>query len=650
MSIQFGFIHPEGRSAVKPELRTIARATDRYAKDGCALKVHGRAGMGFQPFHTHVRSGLGEQPMVTDSGDLLTLDGRIDNYEDLCASLDLCSSLVSDPEIVYAAYLKWGTDCFSKLVGDWALALWSPIDQVLYLARDHAGTRTLYYSMFAGEVHWSTYIESLFITRRDRELDLDYAARYLSALPIRDTTPYRGIIAITPGHCLVIRDSVAKSFAHWWWSGRSRIYYQEDREYESHFFSLFRQSVERRTGPGSPILAQLSGGMDSSSIVCMSDSLRAKEGGGELLDTVSLYDDEEETWNERPFFSAVETFRGKTGLHFNASFLQRTYQPLSPEADPYLFPGGDQSSRSRERAFLESLGSRDFRVILSGIGGDEVTGGVPTPFPELANALASLNVRSFAARAFEWSLAGRCPVIWLIADTLKEIWRLYLGQTCVPPQPLPAWLTPDTHRRIRDICNAGDQLLEASFGEQPDSIINRRCLWSVLEGLPHQTPALLKRFEYRYPYLDRDLLEFLFRIPRNQLVRPGQRRSLMRRSLANLLPAKVLERRSKAFVRQGPVASLRRNCLHLMAMLEDSLAAKHGLIDGHRLSRELASFAEGRETQRWPQILRAILFEIWLRSVMLRHPGSAALDATSLRRGSTAAKAPAGFGEARLVE
>ena len=613
MSIQFGILYPEGRPAATSELETIASATSRYAEDGCEVRVRGSVGMGFQPFHTHSRSVLGSQPFVTACGDMLILDGRLDSYRDLCGILDLDAARTSDAELIHAAFQKWSVDCFPRFVGDWALALWSKTEQTLYLARDHAGMRTLYYSAQKGEVRWATYIESLLTPQPNLALDRNYAARYLSALPIRDATPYHGIVAVTPAHCLAFSGGRIKSFAHWTPRSRSSIRYGSDSEYQQHFFSLFRQSVERRTGPGRPILAQLSGGMDSSSIVCMSDMIRKERGEEELLDTVSFYDDEEETWNERPYFTAVEEFRGKTGIHLRASFRDRNYRPIPPGAGRYFLPGGDASSWLREQAFLDRLGKTGHRVILSGVGGDEVTGGVPTAFPELAGALASWNIVRFITRAYEWSRAERTPLLWRIADTLREIWRLYIGPTAASLKA-PPWLTADVDRRVEDIRDSCDPFTKASFAEGPDSVINRRCLWSVLEGLPHRSPALLRRFEYRCPYLDRDLIEFLFGIPRAQLVRPHERRSLMRRSLAHVLPQKVLERRKKAFVAHSPVQSLVANRQHLKCLLKDPRSAQHGFVDPAQLSRALDALAEGRDTENWPLILRAVLFELWLRS------------------------------------
>lgn len=621
MSIHFGILYPEGQRAATSELESIASATSRYAEDGCEVRICGRVGMGFQPFHTDSRSVLGTQPLVTGSGEMLTLDGRIDSYRDLCGILDLDAARTSDAQLIQAAFQKWGVDCFSRFIGDWALALWSETERTLYLARDHAGMRTLYYSAQKGQVRWGTYVESLLAPHPNLVLDRNYAARYLSALPIRDATPYQGIVAVTPAHCLAFHEGEMKSFAHWTPQSRRSICYDSDSEYQQHFFSLFRQSVERRSGGGRPILAQLSGGMDSSSIVCMSDMIRKEHGEAELLDTVSFYDDEEETWNERPYFTAVEEFRGKTGIHLRASFRDRDYRPLSPDAGRYFFPGGDASSWLREQAFLDQLGETGHRVILSGVGGDELTGGVPTAFPELASALASWNIVRFMTRAYEWSRAERTPVLWRIADTLREIWRLYRGPAAASLEA-PAWLTADARRWVEDIRSTCDPLTKASFAERPDSVLNRRCLWSILEGLPHRSPALLRRFEYRCPYLDRDLIEFLFSVPRAQLVRPDERRSLMRRSLAHVLPQKVLERRKKAFVAHSPVQSLVANLQHLNSLLKDARTAQHGLVDPTQFSRALDALAEGRDIENWPLMLRVVLFEVWLRSGAFDHPSA----------------------------
>src|SRR5271155_2522625 len=145
MSIIFGTLKPKGDLVSERELSHMAIATERYAPDGLFARTNGRVGMGYQPYHTHQRSNLESQLATDIHANMLAFDGRLDNYRELCDQLSIRAEEISDSGIVLAAYERWGQNSFSRFVGDWALALWVERDQSLVLARDHAGTRTLYF-------------------------------------------------------------------------------------------------------------------------------------------------------------------------------------------------------------------------------------------------------------------------------------------------------------------------------------------------------------------------------------------------------------------------------------------------------------------------------------------------------------------------
>jgi asparagine synthase (glutamine-hydrolysing) len=168
MSIIFGMRQMNGSDVHERQLHALAQATDRYALDGTVVRAHGNIGMGYQPYHTHERCNLESQPAVDALGNMATLDGRIDNHKALCEILDLDGSDSSDSTIVLAAFRRWGEECFGRLIGDWALALWFQSARLVYLARDHAGTRTLYFEEKDGSLRWSTFLETFFApgTRR----------------------------------------------------------------------------------------------------------------------------------------------------------------------------------------------------------------------------------------------------------------------------------------------------------------------------------------------------------------------------------------------------------------------------------------------------------------------------------------------------
>jgi asparagine synthase (glutamine-hydrolysing) len=572
--------------------------------------------MGFQANCTHLRSTLESQPVRDLLANMLTFDGRLDNYEELCALLDMRCSEISDSQIVLSAFERWGERCFSYFVGDWALALWSSKDQSLYLARDHAGTRTLYFERTSDGILWSTYLETFLIGRKLRELDKAYAACYLASQPLRDLTPYKGVTAVTPAHYLVFHQTTTVSKVHWNWVAKELIWYKTDAEYEEHFLSLFRCAVKRRTGPGSPILAHLSGGMDSTAIVCMSDLIRRGEGASteDQLDTISYYDDTEPHWDDRTYFTVVERCRKKVGTHVDVSAYARTFEPIARSEGFYGVPGADRSSLQAEHDLYDLAVRRGFRVILSGIGGDELLGGVPTGIPELADYLVAGRLSALIRVGIAWCVTTRAPIVHLLLDTVRSLFGLYSRRGSTGVGALPPWLTSDL---IVAVKSRASQFLpmRPSLFLRPSAIESGHTWWKLLETMPHQTPSYTVRYEYRYPYLDRDLVDFLLRVPREQLVRPGRRRSLMRRALKSIVPDEVLERPRKGYLSRSPALSLLGRRHQIEAKWKDSLLSAYGLADSSALIEHLGSIASLEGAMWVTPLMRAALFEIWLRAL-----------------------------------
>jgi asparagine synthase (glutamine-hydrolysing) len=121
--------------------------------------------------------------------------------------------------------------------------------------------------------------------------------------------------------------------------------------------------------------------------------------------------------------------------------------------------------------------------------------------------------------------------------------------------------------------------------------------------------------EYRYPYLDRDLLEFSYAIPREQWVRPGQRRSLTRRALVGIVPNEVLNRKRKAYVSHTILSIIRQDWPQLMALTEGMACQSLGFIDAGRLSQTLVDALAGRELHV-VGLMRTMALESWLRTAL----------------------------------
>jgi asparagine synthase (glutamine-hydrolysing) len=224
---------------------------------------------------------------------------------------------------------------------------------------------------------------------------------------------------------------------------------------------------------------------------------------------------------------------------------------------------------------------------------------------ELADLLQSGRIVAFTKRLVEWALALRVPAVHLGWESAREFLRLSEA-----PQAQVAWLHPEFVRRTR----------RALAGYPPFAPAGRpsfRANLFALEDLRRHISCLAassprEPFERRYPYLDRELLEFLYAIPRAQLLRPGQRRSLMRRSLRGLVPDQILDRKRKGFLARAPVAALQAELGRLLLETNTMLAGDLHIVEQSRFQRSLRRAAEGQAVPVIP-ILRTLLVEAWLR-------------------------------------
>ena len=611
MSIILGVLEDRGASVSAASLEKLALPTERYATGANSVYISGRLGMVSQPCWSHRRQEMEHGPVSDGYGHALVLDGRLDNYRELAIQLELPVGKTADSVLALSAYVRWGEECFRMFTGDWAMAVWSARDEMLYLARDHAGTRTLYYRHGIKCLEWATHLETFLAEGQTPPLSDAYIAAYLAGQQIRDLTPYNDIYAVPPGCVLVQHRERITPQRHWSAFGESEIQHESDQEYDAEFLALFQQAVERRTRDDALVLAELSGGMDSTSIVCMSDHLRrTADFRAPLLDTVSYYDDEEASLDERRYFSITEAKREKVGIHLDMAFSQRTFLPHDAAKGRYLLPGADSLSILREEQFHGRLWSRGYRAILSGIGGDELLGGVPDPYPELAGYLMDRRWRELFGQSIAWSLIDRSPLVQTLFHTLQYTFFSRIGRhrrTSLPP-----WLSISVQERAleRTKTLAGTRSRWEYGPRQHD---NQRMWWAVMETMPHCFPRVLARPEYRYPYLDKDLVNYLLRVPRNQLLRPGRRRALMRRALRDTVPQEILERKRKAFQLHAPLATLQRSHEGLRRLFTDSALVQANFIEADALRRELDAVYAGNTTY-WHALLQTIALELWLQS------------------------------------
>lgn len=605
MHTQFGLWNFDGQPVARAHIARVKSivdppSTESWREFACS---------GIHLLHLHENEeAAADQPFRTPSGCLFLWDGRLDSRPELVEALSgEVSRDASDVEVVAAAYQRWGTKTFSKFVGDWALSIWNPTDHTLLLAKDFLGARPLYYSTKCDSVSWSNLLDPLVLAGPGSPiLSEEYIAGWFSRFPSCHLTPYSGVQAVPPSSYVLFRDDSETVQSHWTFDRGKKISYRTSLEYEEHFREAFERSVTRRLRSSAPILAELSGGMDSSSIVCMADHVLSR-GAGETprLDTVSYYDNAEPNWDESAYFKLVEQRRGRTGLHLPINF-RKTLHPNFP-ADSFAATPGSGTGFGENDLYATHLRASQYRVLLQGLGGDEVLGGIPAPALGLADLLASVRLFSFGRSLLSWALAGRIPVIRLLADTVRELFPISSRSdtaACVP------WLRVEFARRNRNALQGYKQ--GGGVAVRPSFRANLFALEGLRRHVACLTPAGNHSLERRYAYLDRDLLEFLYAIPREQLIRPGQRRSLMRRALRGLVPPEILDRKRKAFISRAPIVAIGEELDRLLLETNQMVSSDLGIVDRQKFHQHLKQATAGQPVPVVP-LLRTFLVEAWLR-------------------------------------
>jgi asparagine synthase (glutamine-hydrolysing) len=618
MSAQAGICNFDGRPVDPGLLGRMAASIAHYGPDGGGQHVRGSVGMVYRAFHTTKESRLESQPYTTGRGHVMPWDGRLDNRDELIERLgDDLNSGYSDLAIVASAFDRWDKNCLHWLIGDWAVTIWKPDQRELIFAVDYMAIRHIFYYLKKDHILWSTDLAPLVLLSGDKfHVDDDYIAGYFANAPDADLTPYCEIHEVPPGHFTRVRNGNATVERYWQFSPKSRIRYKTDAEYEDHFRRVFRQSVRRRLRSDSPILGELSGGLDSSSIVCMADDILAKEGAWTpRLDTLSFYDKTEPNGDDWVFFQKVEEKRRRVGAHIDASTLGRSPASLEyPDFTP--LPGYFGSWRKLEAERAEVVRSGGYRAVLSGIGGDEFMGGIPNPTAHLADLIVQFKLLSLAEQLMTWSLVKRRPWIQLLWQALVDLLPSSIGQHFVKQAEVEPWIDKDLARNTRLAIRQID--VDNHFGLW---LPTRRSyiggLLMMANKMAKSTLPELALEETRYPYLDQNLIEFILSIPADQLLRPGERRSLMRRSLVGVVPQEILSRRTKQLGARTPVLVVDKKWEELRTVFGSPFISRFGYVNRRRFLEKLQAARNGEEVHI-VRMLRAISLEFWLRDLTAR--------------------------------
>jgi asparagine synthase (glutamine-hydrolysing) len=235
---------------------------------------------------------------------------------------------------------------------------------------------------------------------------------------------------------------------------------------------------------------------------------------------------------------------------------------------------------------------------------------VPNPYPQLADLILFPRPYSLFKQLAAWSLSKRRPITELFANALELCNPVSRGRSADAPAP---WLEAPF---VREHFPADRSTVANDYS--PPWQPTKREWWQTFAAMTRQfaffRPHGLQFEERRYPYLDQDLLQFLAAIPAEQLLRPGQRRSLMRRSLVGVVPKEILWRKTKGSASRTFIANLSDHWTRLEGVFASPLVCRLGYVNQELWMTSLRETKFGN-VRNLMHVAKTLHLEFWLRMI-----------------------------------
>jgi asparagine synthase (glutamine-hydrolysing) len=612
------------------DLSRMLQSLAHRGPDGSDMWSRGPVGLGHRMLWTTPESLREKLPLRHARADLvITADARIDNRDELIALLglgDRPSGDLADSELILLAYEKWGDACPARLLGDFAFAIWDGRHQTFFCARDHFGVKPFFYYrsdrvfVFASEIKGLLCLP--FVPRRLNEVRV---ADYLvPVLEDKEITFYQGVLRLPPAHGMTVSGRGIQLRPYWALDPAREIRYRSDGEYAEAFREIFTEAVRCRLRSALPLGSMLSGGLDSSSIVCVARQL-LRERGSNPLKTVSLIFDDVPQCDERPFINAVLAGGGLEPHYVHGD-------RVSPLADlARIFHHEDEAFYAPNLflhwALYREANKQGVRVLLDGLDGDTTVSHGVGYLAELVRTgrwMRAAEEVGGLSRHFE---ASRWRVLWghglapQAPASLRTAWRILRGRN----QPL--WKTNSiTNDPFAERVGLGPRM-EHMLGERAKpSRTSKDDHWRQLTsglvsfafGVADRAAAAFT-LETRYPFFDKRLAEFCLALPGDQKLSKGWTRMVMRRAMANILPVAVQWRRGKAdlglLLHRG-LLTFERDFLEGMALHGTDIVASYVDMPAFR---EAYRRYNDRGTDDSLQVWRVVTLASWLSHEQSRH-------------------------------
>jgi len=495
----------------------------------------------------------GDQPIFSeDRESVIVFNGEIYNHLAIRQELESLGRRFRthcDTETVLQAFLEWDTDCFARLRGMFALAIWNNTEQRLVLARDRVGIKPLYIAERGDELYFASELKGILIHPEiERQLSLEGLDCYLSMNYVPcPWTLVEGVEKLPPGHWLEWRDGRTRQHAYWNMPAITpRPTSLEDAKTELDF--LLDQAVREHLMSDVPLGVWLSGGVDSSTILHY-----AAQASSTRLRTFSI-SFSGRSFDESPYIQQVVKHYGTDHEQLNLSPEEDLEGAIESFASYSDEPSAD--SGALPVWFLSKLCKTRTTVAFSGEGADEIFGGYLT---YRANRIGS-HIRRLPKGAIGMALQG--VNLWPVSNekiSLEyKLKRLLQGSLMPPEQAHVYWngtfseAEKATLLRV-PLPGSFTGMLTGLKGNLPGDGVAPFLEFDQEYYLPDDILVKSDRMsmahavEVRPPFLDHRIVEFAATLPTDLKIRGTTQKYLLKELMKAKLPLSIVQRKKIGF-------------------------------------------------------------------------------------------------------
>jgi asparagine synthase (glutamine-hydrolysing) len=537
-----GILNFNDKPVLQDDVKKMNDLIHHRGPDGEGIFCEGNIGLGSTRLAILDLRSIADQPMF-DSTEryVIVYNGEIFNYIELRDDLigkGYKFRTTSDTEVIINAYIEYGEDCLHKLNGMWAFALWDRKDKKLFCSRDRYGIKPFYYYKDNDRLIIGSEIKQILSCGVKKETNDEMVYDYLvfNFIDHTEQTFFKNIYKL-PAGCKITVKGTNFSLNKWYILPENKLESNKNNSLYADFYELLYDSIRIRLRSDVEVGSCLSGGLDSSSIVCLMHDELLKSGKTDIQKTFTACFDDKEI-DERQYVEEVikQTNSAKYFLFPDSNELINDFDKMVwHQEEPFV-----GLTVFSQWSVFKKINETKIKVVLDGQGSDEILLGYFSFFPFYLKSKL-MNPFKFISEYIRSIITSRLGV----AKFTENLFYFNL------PFVRYRHVTNSVKGFInRDFLESYDRkaLFYEMIGARNLSSNRLANLWNI--SLPsllryEDKSSMAYSVEARLPFLDHRLVEFIFSIPFDQLIKNGWTKYVLRESMKGRIPEDIRFRKGK---------------------------------------------------------------------------------------------------------